>query len=541
MDIQPQSPDEVILRKRAIEKLIGEVRAARAAGTEIRDDVIVHANPKLLPELQHELDKLGRVAAARAQAEQSPKGSESPADGTSTTDQVDGMPFQVTGYSFLREIGRGGQGVVYLARQHSTGRRVAIKVLADGPNADGRSLARFEREVKSLAAIHHPNIVAILDAGQVLNGTRYIVMDYVDGKSLDEYMLLPSHGDSGRPLRLFIKICSAVHFAHQQGIIHRDLKPSNIRIDELGEPHILDFGLARSALGRLRQSDVKPISITGEFLGSLPWCSPEQAEGNPERIDFRSDVYSLGVILYQLITGGRFPYEVVGNLADVLHNIVYTRPTPPSELTINDEVTEAWSQRRLRKAHPVALNPEIEAIVLKALEKDPGQRYQSADALANAIDSYLAGRFAEAKGPSSVAPSPKLTRTGESRQARRMLTIGIAAFSIIGLCLLLYFTIRAAVLPSDSQRIVGKWQKVNPISSNLFLEFFPDGTFTEDILTSTRNGKYKVLSGGTLQLEQEGQFWGTNTGFLRYQFIEDELVLTPQGTSGVAVSCKRVR
>ena len=308
---------------------------------------------------------------------------------------------EVPGYNILKELGRGGQAVVFLALQLSTGRKVAVKVTYEGPLADERSQARFNREVRALAALQHPNIVAILDTGRTADGNRYIAMDYIAGCSLDEYMKYRHKKDPADPsklLRMFLKICAAMNVAHSQSIIHRDLKPTNIRVDERGEPHILDFGLARSTMDRFISGSDQPVSITGEFLGSIPWSSPEQAEGNPDKIDVRTDVYSLGVILYQMITGGRFPYEVVGNIRDVLNNILTAAPTPPSKAARSFLSKQPRAAAQPLPRHgPSGVNEALEKVVLKALAKKPEKRYQSAGELGRDIANYLSGERTTAR------------------------------------------------------------------------------------------------------------------------------------------------
>jgi serine/threonine protein kinase len=227
-------------------------------------------------------------------------------------------------------------------------------------------------------------------------------MNFITGRSLDELFLerpgadAPSEAAPGEPaslLRLFMKICDAANAAHLRGITHRDLSPANILIDERGEPHILDFGLARTAFDRSMTRGGRDVSITGQFLGKLAYASPEQARGNVETIDIRTDVYALGVILYQIVTGGRFPYEVVGSIADVLNNIIHTKPTPPSRLCEGQDAGAAAADaRRVRRQHPPVVNETIENIVLRALEKQPADRYQSAGELARDVGNYLAGR-----------------------------------------------------------------------------------------------------------------------------------------------------
>jgi len=287
------------------------------------------------------------------------------------------------GYVLERELHRGGQGVVYAAVQKSTGRKVALKVLREGVFADSLDRARFEREVQVLATLKHPNIVAIYDSGNA-DGRFYFVMDFIPGRPLDAYM-------SGRPrtvretLRLFAAICEAVDAAHVRGIIHRDLKPANVRIDDSGTPYVLDFGLAKlvtpTSPTQAGGNEAAPATTTGRFIGSLPWAAPEQADGKPGRVDTRTDVYALGVLLYQMLTG-KFPYPVVGNVRAVLDNIVNAAPLRP---------------RSLRRE----IDDEVETLLLKCLSKERERRYQTAGELARDVRRYLAGEPIEAKRDSA--------------------------------------------------------------------------------------------------------------------------------------------
>lgn len=285
----------------------------------------------------------------------------------------------IPGYQILREIHRGGQGVVYQAIQKTTRRKVAIKVMHEGPFASRQDRARFEREVQVLAAFKHPNIVAIHDSGTA-GGSFYFVMEYVSGEPLDVYMATGQRSVRDT-LVLFKKICEAIGAAHLRGVIHRDLKPGNIRIDQNGEPQILDFGLAKMAPGQIGDESA-PMTMTGQFLGSAPWASPEQAEGIPGKMDIRTDVYSLGVILYQMLTG-KFPYAVAGGFHEVLDRIKNAPPVRPSALRGD-------------------IDDEVQTIILKALAKERERRYQSAGELARDIGHYLADEPIDAKRDSAL-------------------------------------------------------------------------------------------------------------------------------------------
>ncbi len=325
------------------------------------------------------------------------------------------------GYDIVREIHRGGQGVVYQAVQLSTRRHVAIKVMHSGPFMGSSGRARFEREVQVLGQLDHPNIVGIHDSGVTKDGSCFYVMDYISGKPLDRLMAegqLPIR----ESLRLFAKICDAVNAAHLKGVIHRDLKPANIRIDKHGEPIVVDFGLAKLAIPDLdAEGSGKLMSMTGQFIGSLPWASPEQAEGSPTNIDVRTDVYSLGVILYQLLTN-RFPYEVLGNMRDVLDNIVRAEPARPSTIR--------------RK-----INDEVETIVLKSLSKQRERRYQSAGELGRDVHRFLEGQPIEAKRDSGWYV---ITKTLKRYQA----PVAVAAGSLVALVV---FAIVITVLYKDAK------------------------------------------------------------------------------------------
>ena len=299
-------------------------------------------------------------------------------------------PVEIKRYRILRELDMGGQSVIYQAIQEATGQKVAIKVPREGRYITKAERRRFEREIELVAQLKHPNIISIFDSGFTEDGRKYYAMDYVRGQRLHQYVR-DKKLSLEQTLRLFATVCDAVQFAHQRGVIHRDLKPSNILVDADGNPKILDFGLARS----MSASAHTAVSMTQELLGTLPYMSPEQTRGDPDEIDTRTDVYALGVILYELLTG-KYPYPVTGNVMDVLRTITEAEPSPPSRQWTPDEGIRGRSHRRLRRGE-CPIDNEVHTIVLKALSKERERRYQSARELADDVRRYLANEPIEAK------------------------------------------------------------------------------------------------------------------------------------------------
>ncbi|MCC7292718.1 MAG: serine/threonine protein kinase [Phycisphaerales bacterium] len=352
------------------------------------------------PQPATQSDERRLIEAARSDAEAAAAGGDS-----AVMLPSGGIP----GYEILHEIHRGGQGVVYRAHQKSAGRTVAIKVMREGPFAGPLDRARFDREVRILGALRHPNIVAIHDSGQS-SGHFYYVMDYIAGQSLDAHVA-ERKPDLAAALKLFLKICDAVNAAHLRGIVHRDLKPGNVRVDAAGEPFILDFGLARGA-GAWAQSVPQPVTVTGQFIGSLQWASPEQTEGIPDRVDMRTDVYSLGMILFHMLTG-KFPYDVASEMWVVVDQIRRAEPVRP---------------RTLRRE----IDDDLETILLKCLRKDRERRYQTSGELAKDLRHYLAGEAIEAKRDSSWYVLRKtLQRHRAAVTSAALVAVGLVVFSIV--------------------------------------------------------------------------------------------------------------
>ncbi len=268
-------------------------------------------------------------------------------------------------YEIVAEIQQGGQGVIYEARRAVDGQRVALKVLRGGVLATSVQRRRFEREIELASELRHPHIVTIIERGYWASDQPYYAMEYIEGVSLREYGHRVRTGGCDEALRIFVLICEAIAYAHQRGVIHRDLKPGNVLVDETGAPRVLDFGVAKSIgePARLR------LTRTEDFVGTLAYSAPEQVTGSSGDVDTRTDVYSLGILLYELLTG-KLPYSLEGSEADVRNTICYVDPHPLTALRPD-------------------LDGKLEIILLRSLAKDRARRYQSAGELARDIKRYL--------------------------------------------------------------------------------------------------------------------------------------------------------
>lgn len=284
----------------------------------------------------------------------------------------------IPGYKLGAELHRGGQGTVYAAEQLATRRRCAVKTLIGGRFASPAQRQRFEREVEVVAGLRHPGIVTLYESGVSRDGEPWFAMELVDGERLDAFVSRTT--PTPRELvQLFRRIAEAVAYAHRRGIIHRDLKPGNILIDRDGAPRVLDFGLARAEIGADRLDHRSDSTRAGEFVGTFAYAAPEQLSNDPAGIDSRCDLYALGVVMYESLTGGP-PFGAAKSLAELVQ-LKSTGAIPrPSEA----------ASRRGPAAH--AIDRDIDVIVLRLLAADPSRRYDTADALVEDLERYLDGR-----------------------------------------------------------------------------------------------------------------------------------------------------
>jgi serine/threonine protein kinase len=319
----------------------------------------------------------------------------------------DGRPTEAPGarvgpYKLLQQIGEGGMGVVYMAEQQEPVRRkVALKIIK--PGMDSRQvIARFEAERQALAMMGHQNIARVLDAGTTASGRPFFVMELVHGVPItqfcDDHHLTPRER-----LELFVPVCQAVQHAHQKGVIHRDLKPSNVLVtlyDDKPVPKVIDFGVAKAVEQRLTEKTL--FTQFGTLVGTFEYMSPEQAEMNAFGVDTRSDIYSLGVLLYELLTGTT-PLERRRARAAALDELVRLireeeAPRPSKRLSTSDLLPKIAAARKTEPARLLKLvRGEIDWIVMKCLEKDRTRRYETANGLAR--DVTRAAWYADGRPP----------------------------------------------------------------------------------------------------------------------------------------------
>ena len=318
-------------------------------------------------------------------------------------------------YKLLKALGEGGCGVVYLAEQEEpVRRRVALKIIKLGMDTQS-VITRFDAERQALALMDHPNIAKVLDAGATETGRPYFVMELVDGIKITKYCD-DNHLAIVERLNLFVQVCQAIQHAHQKGVLHRDIKPSNILVtlhDGVPVPKVIDFGIAKSIEGRL--TDETACTLDGQLIGTPAYMSPEQAEMRNLDVDTRSDIYSLGVLLYELLTS-RTPFDqkklVRSGLEEMRRTLREDEPQRPFALLTSltgTELTITAAHRRVEAPRLLkSLKGELDWIVMKALEKDRRRRYETVNALAMDIRRYLNSEPVLACPPSQIYRFRKL-------------------------------------------------------------------------------------------------------------------------------------
>ena len=372
------------------------------------------------------------------------------------------VPREFGDYELLEEIGRGGQGVVFRAWQRSLNRTVAVKIIGIGQWATDAHLKRLRREAEAAAKLNHPGIVPVYEVGE-RDGTYYFSMQFVEGDHLDDVV---SRGPISvrQAAELIAKVARTVHYAHEHGILHRDIKPGNILLDAGGEPHLTDFGLARLV--------EHGSTVTGslEIMGTPSYMSPEQAVGNNAGVSRATDVYGLGAVLYELLTGhppfsGATTYETI-------HLLLDSEPRRP----------RLWNRK---------IDRDLSAICLKCLEKGPRYRYSSALALAEDLERWLRNEPIQAKHSGSLTRGRKWARRNPTIAALIMLSVALGA------------GLGAMIWQRESLRRIPAGIAVLPfenLSDDKEDAFFADGV-QDDILTKlAKIADLKVISRTSVML-----------------------------------------
>jgi tetratricopeptide (TPR) repeat protein len=367
-------------------------------------------------------------------------------------------------YLIVKELGKGGMGVVYEAEQQNPKRPVALKVIRGGMFVNESGIKMFQREAQTLARLKHPHIAGIYESGCTQDGKHFFAMELVRGETLSEYLRKTSEGvrltqdQIKSRLQIFRKICDAVSYAHQRGVIHRDLKPSNILVPHLSaasgqdwrtvpEIKILDFGLARMTDTDVVMSTM--VTEVGQIYGTFPYMSPEQVRGNPDEIDLRTDVYSLGVMLYEMLTG-QLPYEIKRTSLHEAARVISEEPPRP--------LARTWIGARKPDG-------DIQTIVSKALEKEPSRRYQSVAALSEDVERYLQNQPILARPPSAVYQLRKMI-------ARHKIGFAFAAGMLVLLAAFaVTMTVLSARIANERTRAEKEAAKANAINEFLLETF----------------------------------------------------------------------
>ena len=410
-------------------------------------------------------------------------------------------------YKLISVLGEGGCGIVYLAEQRTpVMRRVALKVIKPGMDTK-QVIARFEAERQALALLDHPNIATVYDAGTTEAGRPYFVMEYVKGVAVSEYCDREKIGIEKR-LGLFLQVCDAVQYAHQKGVIHRDIKPSNVQVAIHGNkavPKIIDFGLAKALSQLLTERTL--VTEQGQMVGTPEYMSPEQAEMTNQDIDTRTDIYSLGVVLYELLTG-TLPFDPdtlrQGGADHIRHMIREKDPKTPSTRlsTISGEESTRVAKLRCTDVRSLTrkLNGDLDWITIKAMEKDRMRRYQTAQALAEDIQRHLDNEPVMASPPSRIYRMKKFLRKNRTQVLACMaVCLVFAAMAAVSVMYVQGLKRSSEVQAIEHRNILSNAMELR--SRGQFQEALDK---IENILTSKHVGPESHLLHARLILELEG-------------------------------------
>ena len=417
---------------------------------------------------------------------------------------VEGPGSHIGPYKLLQRIGEGGMGAVYLAEQERpVRRRVALKVIKPGMDTE-QVVARFEAERQALAIMDHPSIAKVFDAGVTDSGRPYFVMELVKGVPITEYCDAV-HLTPKERLELFIPVCQAIQHAHQKGIIHRDIKPSNVLVamqDGKPIPKVIDFGIAKAIDQRLTEKTF--FTQHGAIIGTLEYMSPEQAEISAMDIDTRADIYAMGVLLYELLTGStplQRPRLREAGYSEILRRIREEEPPKPST-RISESRDSLPSVAALRKTEPTRLSRlvrgDLDWIVMKALEKDRTRRYESASGFARDIERHLQGDPVEAGPPGAVYRLRKLAR----KHRRGLITAGcFALLLIVAAVVSTAMAIRAQRAEGLALRRLGEVERANAATGKALEDTRAAKKSTEQALAQSKESLQQAEAVSTFLTE----------------------------------------